>query len=162
MINFVCVDSENESRSRSDTVCSHTVGCSSHSTTVVKKLPKVYDRLLWAPGFKLALDLPEFIIRNRSMYQKMRLALNCKTERKMDNGLERSITLWIIIPSPTGMHKSCFKIFISSKKDGELIHVTNFDVPVPIEDYFFVTVEGDDDILTVANFKGELSIVSCE
>lgn len=157
MINFVCVDSEN-SRNAGCTV--QTIGCPSHEA--LSKFPKIYDKLLWTPGFKIALDLPDIIIRNRGMYQKMRMSLNCKTERKMENGPESYVTLWIMIPTPTGMHTSCFKLYVSSKKDGELIHVTNFDVPIPIHDYFFFTIEGPDDIMTIANFKGDLSIVSCE
>lgn len=120
--------------------------------------PVTFDKLIWTPGYKIVLDLPYFIqIKRKVPNLRMRMALNVKSERKEFIGLERYVTMVVLIPCTNAMHRSEFRIYVSSKKDGELVLSSNFDVPIPCTDYFFVVCEGDD-LTSMSDIKGDLTI----
>lgn len=121
--------------------------------------PKVYDKLIWSPGYKLTLELPKQVKCKRQTHSVMRMVLNVKSDRKGEASCEKYLTFVVLIPRPNGFHRSEFRIYVSYKKDGELVLVSNFDVPIPTMDYFFVLCEGDD-LANVAYIKGDLTIIS--
>ncbi len=156
---YRCIDNITDMMQTTTVACSNET-CTSQNT--VAFIPKTYDKLLWVPGYKLALDLPDCVKMKRqaALNQTMRLSINVKSDRKGEAGNEKSIHFVIIVPTVNGtMHRSIYRIYVSGKKDAELMMASNFDVPIPSTDYFFVTCEGED-ISNIANIKGELTITS--
>lgn len=124
--------------------------------------PIVFDKLIWKPGYKLALDIPEDIYRlyNPGGDISMSICLSVKTEKKTNDNISTSFNVHIWIPiGPNKYEKNIAKIYISAKQGIELAMSTNFITSVPKDDYFFFFfIEGPDNISEIADIDGEICI----